>query len=105
MCEALHLSKSYLYTQPIVISAIKEFIQRTRSKTRALRFHQREEELMQEVLKAIQELQIRKQQLSVSAIAKLVHLSSRGLYYYPRVRAILVDIAEKRRHIEIQSNE
>jgi hypothetical protein len=57
-----------------------------------LRFQKREEELVQRVNVAIQQLQLNGQQVSGSAIAALVHVSYPGLYRYPRVRLILRSI-------------
>jgi len=56
---------------------------------------QRGEELVQGVIEAIQQLQSVGQRISVSAIAKLVHLSPAALYRYPKVKLILEDIARR----------
>ena len=79
-----------------VISKIQEFIQKTSSKVRALRFQRREEELVQSVLEAMQLLQSAERRVSISAIARLVHLSPAALYRYSKVKLILEDIARQR---------
>ncbi len=98
VCRKFGISQTYLYSRPEIISSIQEHIQRTRAKAVALRFQRREEELVQSVREAIQQLQSTGQRVSVTAITRLVHLSQAALYRYPRVRLILKDIAEKWRH-------
>jgi hypothetical protein len=97
VCRKFGVSPSYFYARPYVISSIQEFIQRTKPKALALRFQRRQEELVQSVLEAIQQLQSTRQRVSIRAIARLVHLSQAGLYRYPKVRFILNGIAEYRR--------
>ncbi len=98
LCRKFRISQRFLDARPALLSSIQEFIQRTRPKAAALQFQRREEELVQCVLGAIQQLQSTKQRVSVNAITRLVRLSQAGLYRYPKVRLILNDIATKRRH-------
>jgi hypothetical protein len=95
LCRKFGISLSYLYSRPDVISSINDFIQRTKPKASALQFQRREEELVQEVIEAIQQLQSVGKRISVGAIAKLVHLSPAALYRYPKVKLILEDIARR----------
>jgi len=98
LCRTFGISLTYLYSRPELISSIQEFIQRTRAKAAALQFQRREEELVQCVREAIQQLQSTGQRVSVTATARLVHLSPAALYRYPQVRLILKDIAQRWRH-------
>jgi hypothetical protein len=98
VCVKIGISSAYLYSWPSVLSTIQEALKRTNSKALALRFQRREEELVQGVLEAIRQLQSDGRRASVSAIAKLVHLSQAALYRYPKVKLILEDIAKTWRH-------
>ena len=56
-----------------------------------MQYQRREEELTQQVVDAIQQLRDSGKRVSVQAVGKIVHVSSVGLHYYPKVRAILED--------------
>ncbi len=55
---------------------------------REMRYQEREEELTRQVVNAIQQLQDAGKRVSVRAVGEIVHLSSVGLHYYPKVRVI-----------------
>jgi len=97
LCRRFRVSQGFLYSRPELHSSIREFIRRTKSRAMAMQFQRREEELVQCILGAIQQLQSTEQRISVRAITRLVHLSQAALYRYPQVRLILNDIAKKRR--------
>jgi hypothetical protein len=98
LSSKLGISVGYLYDRPEIITLIGEFNERTRPKAMIQKFQRREEELVQAVKEAIGHLQSTEQRVSVTAIARLLHLSQPALYRYPKVRLILEDIAQKWRH-------
>jgi hypothetical protein len=94
------LNSSGFYRYSNVITVIKEAAVESRQRTGSLQFQQREEELIQNILDAIQQLQLHDQRVSVSAITRLVHLSPTALNRYPEVRLILEGIIKSDRQAD-----
>ena len=93
--ERMNVSAALLNYYQSVDSYVKEVIEKDRRPRIKSQFQAREEELENLVLKAIEQLHQDGQRVTVRAIARIVHLSSRSLMRYPRVKAILDPIANK----------
>ena len=93
--ERMNVSAALLNYYQSVDSYVKEVIEKDRRPRIKSQFQAREEELENLVLKAIEQLHQDGQSVTVRAIARIVHLSSRSLMRYPRVKAILDPIANK----------
>ena len=93
--ERLNVSAALLNYYQSVDSYLKEVIEKDRQPRLKSQFQAREEELKNLVLKAIEQLHRDGRSVTVSAIARIIHLSSKSLMRYPRVKAILDPIANK----------
>ena len=60
-----------------------------RQQRNRLQFQRREEELLMQVLDAIQQLQNEGGRLTIAEVARKIHVSASILYDYPRVKTIL----------------
>ncbi len=93
--ERMNVSAAMLNYYRSVNSYVKEVIEKDRHQRLKSQFRAREEELENLVLKAIEQLHQVGQSVTVSAIARIVHLTPNALKRYPRVKAILDPIASK----------
>jgi hypothetical protein len=73
--------------------SVKELMTRAavedRQQRKELRFQRREEELIEQVLNAIQQLQNEGKRVTIKDVGRKIHVSASILYDYPHVKTIL----------------
>lgn len=83
------VNRATLFHYPAVRALMTQAANEDQQQRRELRYQKREEELALQVVNAIQQLRDSGRPVSVQAVGKIVHVSSVGLHYYPKVRALL----------------
>jgi len=83
------VDRAALLRYPEVRALMTQAANEDQQQRREMRYQEREEEVAQQVVNAIQQLRDSGKRVSVHAVGKIVHLSYVGLHYYPKVRAIL----------------
>ena len=78
-----------LFHYPAVRALMTRAVKEDRQQRQKIRFQRREEELIQQVVDAIQQLRDAGEQVSVKAVGRSVHVSTVCLLHYPKVSALL----------------
>jgi transcriptional regulator with XRE-family HTH domain len=97
-------SLSTLSTYPRLRSALAQISQECQEDIR-LRKQHREQEWLEAVNRAIDRLQAEGKPVTQQAIRRLVGMCAKGLCHYPRVKTVLLQVAEAYRHRTQQSQE
>jgi len=74
---------------PSVKELMTQAVAEDRQQRNELRFQRREEELLEQVLDAIQQLQNEGKRVTIKDVARKIHVSASILYDYPQVKIIL----------------
>ncbi len=95
ICQSMGISLQFLLKYPSVRNLLKRMV-RERHPYNAILARSREDELLERVEKAIHYLRSHKQPVTQIAIAKRLGMTPPGLRNYPRVRAILETVSQRR---------
>lgn len=91
------LSVNRFYKYPQLVIFVKAAIAERKVQMRILQFQLREEEIINKVIKSIQELKRLNSPISSRSIARNIGMSAPGLQYYPRVKQLIeTSISEQR---------
>lgn len=83
------VNRATLFHYPAVRALMTQTANEDQQQRKEMRYQKREEELAQQVVNAIQQLRDSGKRVSMRAVGNIVHVSSVGLHYYPKVRALL----------------
>ena len=83
------INRTTLFHYPAVRALMTQAANEDQQQLKELRFQKREEELAQQVVNAIQQLRNSGRRVSALAVGKIVHVSSRSLHHYSKVRTLL----------------
>lgn len=83
------IHRATLFHYPAVRALMTQAASEDKQQRKEKRFQQNEEELAQQVIDAIHRLQREGKRITYRAVGEKVHLSTFGLSYYPKVKALL----------------
>jgi ParB-like chromosome segregation protein Spo0J len=85
------VNSASVHNYPQVRALMTQAANEDKQQRRKMAYREREEQLVRQVVNAIQQLQEAGKRVSIVAVGEIVHLSHAGLCYYPNVRVILND--------------